>query len=304
MLIQIGTVPEIKRGSRVQKLYQNYCVVDIETTGFNPGLDYIFELCAIKVRDGKETDRFISLINPTIPIPPYIEQLTGISTSMVAAAPILKDILPKFIDFVGDDIILGHNITFDLNFITFESTMLLGKPFLNNYIDTLSLSRKVFSTTNHKLITLAKELSLSAPAHRADADCITTKELYDLICKMVNKNNIDIFAKQYSHSKLKASDIKTEKTDFDDGHPYYGKVCVFTGALSFPRRKAMQMVIDVGGINGDSVTKETDFLIVGSTDYIASLKGQKSSKLKKAEKLISEGQDIKILTEQTFLSFL
>lgn len=182
---------------------------------------------------------------------------------------------------------------------------MLGNSIENYYIDTLPLSRRAFpDAQNHKLKTLSLLLGLTAPTHRAETDTLCTKELYDAICKAAKEHNIDLFAKHSKTSPLKASDIKSDKVDFDESHPFYGKVCIFTGALSFPRRKAMQMVVDVGGINGDTVTKSTDFLIVGSTDYIASLKGEKSSKLKKAEKLISDGQDIKILTEQTFLSLI
>lgn len=288
---------------RILELRDNYTVIDIETTGLNPGLDEIIEMTALRVRNNQITNTYSTLVKPSHQIPPFIEELTGITNEMVSEAPTLNIVLPDFISFIGDDVILGHNVSFDINFISEESKLLLGYPIENNYINTLSLARKAFPhAQNHKLKTLSILLGLKAPTHRAETDTLCTKELYDAIRKAAIEQNIDLFARQLSHSKLKASDIKTEKTDFDDGHPYYGKVCVFTGALSFPRRKAMQMVIDVGGINGDSVTKETDFLIVGSTDYIASLKGQKSSKLKKAEKLISEGQDIHILTEDTFLS--
>lgn len=224
---------------------------------------------------------------------------------MVSSAPTLEEILPKYIDFIWDDIILGHNVTFDLNFLTCETSRVLGHSFANNYMDTLPLSRKVFpNTTNHRLATLATELSLSSPAHRSEADCITTKELYDLIYKTAKENQIDPFSKNSSSSHLRAADISASTDDFDEASPFYQKICVFTGALSFPRRKAMQMVADIGGINGDSVTKATDFLIVGNTDYVPNLKGAKSSKLKKAEALIAEGQDIKILTEKTFLDLI
>lgn len=304
MFIGIGiTNDRTERGTRIKELRQDYCIVDIETTGYNPGWDEIIELCAIKVRNGQIEDKFVSLVKPNNTVPNYITEMTGITSEMVATAPSLKEILPHFINFIGEDIILGHNVTFDLNFISFETTRLFGQPFLNNYMDTLSLSRKVLtSASNHKLLILATEFSLPLPAHRADADCITTKALYDLICKAVEEQNINPFAS--NKHKVRADEFTTQNAEFDESNPFYQKICVFTGALSFTRRNAMQMVADVGGINGDRVTKETDFLIVGSTDYVASLKGAKSSKLKKAEFLMANGQDIKILTEETFLQLL
>ena len=305
MLIPVEKYANPQKGVRVQEFFQDYCVIDLETTGYNAGWDSIIELCAMRVRNGAVSDKFVSLVNPNFPIPPFIEGLTGISTDMVSSAPTLEEILPKYIDFIGDDIILGHNVTFDLNFLTCETARILKNSFVNNYIDTLSLSRKVFpNTTNHRLATLAMELSLSSPAHRSEADCVTTKELYDLIYKTAKENQIDPFSKNSTSSHLRAADISASTDDFDEASPFYQKICVFTGALSFPRRKAMQMVADIGGINGDSVTKATDFLIVGNTDYVPNLKGAKSSKLKKAEALIAEGQDIKILTEKTFLDLI
>lgn len=304
MFIGIGIMDDKpERGTRIKELRQDYCIVDIETTGYNPGWDEIIELCAIKVRNGQIEDKFVSLVKPNNSVPDYITEMTGITSEMVDTAPSLNEILPHFVRFVGEDIILGHNVTFDLNFITFETTRLLGQPFLNNYMDTLSLSRKVLpSASNHRLITLATEFNLPLPAHRADADCIATKSLFDSICKTVEEQNINPFAS--NKHKVQADEITTQNTEFDESNPFYQKICVFTGALSFTRRNAMQMVADVGGINGNGVTKETDFLIVGSTDYVANLKGAKSSKLKKAEALIANGQDIKILTEETFLRLL
>lgn len=304
MLLKLGYDVKTKKGTRLLELKQDYCVLDIETTGFNPGWDEIIEICALKVRNNQVKDKFISLIKPESEIPSFISNLTGITNDLVKDAPSLETVLPFFIKFIQEDTILGHNVSFDLNFISEETTNRLNQPFLNNYIDTLPLSRRAFSEIkHHSLRALAACLPISNPTHRAESDCIATKNLYDLIVKTAEEKNIDLFGRKQSEG-LKAKDILATVDSFDENHPFFQKVCIFTGALSIPRRKAMQMIADVGGINGDNVTKETNFLIVGSTDYIASLKGNKSSKLKKAEKLIQENQDIKILTEKTFLDLL
>lgn len=304
MLLKLGCDVITKKGTRLLELKRDYCVLDIETTGFNPGWDEIIEICAIKVRNNQIIDKFISLIKPENEIPSFISNLTGITNDLVKNAPSLDVILPLFIKFVQEDIILGHNVSFDLNFISEETTNRLNQPFLNNYIDTLPLSRRTFSDIkHHSLIALATYLPISKPTHRAESDCIATKDLYDLILKTAEEKNIDLFGRKKSKG-LKAKEIAATVDSFDEDHPFFQKVCIFTGTLSIPRRKAMQMIANVGGINGDNVTKETNFLIVGSTDYIASLKGNKSSKLKKAEKLIQDNQDIKILTEKTFLDLL
>lgn len=302
--INVGQL-QIVKGSRLLELKQDYCVLDLETTGFDPEYDDIIEICAIRVRNGIIENTFCELVQPQNPIPLFIQQLTGITNNMVENARTISEILPDLFNFVNDDVILGHNVSFDLNFISGQSLILFGKPFLNNYIDTLPLSRKAFpELKHHRLSNLSKDLSLSTPAHRSKADCICTKQLYDKIIETAQKNNIDLFKRYSSSNKLKASDISSIVTEFDEDNPFYGKICVFTGALSMIRREAMQMVADVGGVNNDRVTTATNFLIVGSTDYVANLKGAKSSKLKKAEQLIQAGQDLQILTEQTFLSMI
>lgn len=105
--------------------------------------------------------------------------------------------------------------------------------------------------------------------------------------------------------KLRASDITTQNTEFDITHPLYEKCCVFTGTLEkMTRRQAMQLVVDAGGKCGDNVTSKTDFLVLGNFDYSSGVKGNKSGKLKKAEKMILEGKDIMILSENSFYDML
>lgn len=100
---------------------------------------------------------------------------------------------------------------------------------------------------------------------------------------------------------LKSSDIVASTQNFDPSHPLYGKVCVFTGTLEkMTRKDAMQLVADLGGINGDSVTKKTNYLILGNNDYCPLIKDGKSNKQKKAESLILNGADLAILPENTF----
>ena len=119
--------------------------------------------------------------------------------------------------------------------------------------------------------------------------------------------NFDSFIKKrktYSHG-VHAKDIQSNNVEFDVTHPLYGKVCVFTGVLEkMPRKNAMQIVADLGGINGDNVTKKTNFLILGNNDYCKSIKDGKSSKQKKAEKLKLSGQDIEIIPESVFYDLI
>ena len=102
-------------------------------------------------------------------------------------------------------------------------------------------------------------------------------------------------------SKTSAKDIVTDNTDFDITHPLYGKLCVFTGTLEkMSRKEAMQIVVDFGGEVGNSVTKKTNYLILGNNDYCPSIKNGKSTKQTKAESLKLLGQDIDIISENVF----
>lgn len=170
----------IEHGIERNEYASDYCVVDIETTGFSSTSNKIIEITALRVREDEIVDTFTSLINPCEDIPCKIQNLTGITNEMVIKAPTIEEVLPKFIDFVANDLIVGHNVKFDLQFISWNMYLLTGKSFVNDFMDTLPLSRRAFPTlTNHKLKTLTQELSLPNSAHRSKADCIATKALYD-----------------------------------------------------------------------------------------------------------------------------
>ncbi|WP_168163133.1 BRCT domain-containing protein [Facklamia sp. HMSC062C11] len=99
--------------------------------------------------------------------------------------------------------------------------------------------------------------------------------------------------------------MDSDKSKLEVDNLLYGKVCVITGTLEYLfRREAMQIIADIGGINADNVTKKTNYLILGNFEYNSILKGEKSLKLKKAEKYILEGQDLKILSENVFYDLI
>ena len=110
--------------------------------------------------------------------------------------------------------------------------------------------------------------------------------------------------KNFEH-RIKAKDISSDCNDFDMNNPIFDKECVFTGKLDkMTRKEAMQIVADLGGKNRDSVTKETNYLILGNNDYCKSITDGKSSKQKKAESYKLKGQDIEILSEDVFYEII
>ncbi len=301
-----GLRNEREKGKSLVSVLDDYISIDIETTGFDPLFDEIIEIGAVRYKGQIEVDFFQSLIKPQEKIPDFITIKTGITNDMVKDSPRIESVLPDFIDFIGGDVLLGHNVNFDINFLYDECLQHLGHKLQNNFVDTLRLSRRLFRDfENHRLDTLLNKFSLSARTlHRSLGDCRATADCYAYIKSYIIDNLIDISpltSRNYSKNYLKAADIKAENDDFDEDHLLYGRVCVFTGALDkMVRKDAMQIVANLGGINGDGVTAKTNFLILGNNDYCSSIKDGKSSKQKKAEQLILKGQDLQIISENVF----
>ena len=116
-----------------------YVVFDLETTGLSPFKDEIIEIGAVKVdKEGQIVDTFTTLVKPARPVSEFIRNLTGISNEMLADAPSIYTALPRFNDFVGDAMVIGHNVTFDIAFVQQKAKIYQDIKFLNPYIDTLN----------------------------------------------------------------------------------------------------------------------------------------------------------------------
>ena len=150
-----------------------YVVFDIETTGLDPQKEMITEIGAAKIVGGRIVDTFAQLINPGKPIPAEITNLTGISNDMVADKPTIAEIMPKFLEFCGDAIVVAHNAKFDTGFIRVHATR-LEKEFKNKVEDTLELSRQLFpDEKSHKLNIVANRLGVSLENHHRAVDDAT-----------------------------------------------------------------------------------------------------------------------------------
>lgn len=178
------------KGQSLFEFPSDYTVVDIETTGLSAGVCEIIEVSAIKVRGGGIADTFSSLIKPDEPIGWFITDLTGITNEMVADAPEAADVLGRFYDFVGKDIIIGHNVNFDINFLYDKLWLHNGLVLDNSFVDTLRLARKALpQLRNHKQTTIAEYYGLSTVgAHRALRDCEICNQCYINLKKELQKN--------------------------------------------------------------------------------------------------------------------
>lgn len=285
----------------------DYTVVDIETTGLDPRWDEIIELSALRVRSGEVCGRFSTLVKPENKISDFVTSLTGITNEDVADAPTISEALPGFLGFVGADIIVGHNVHFDVNFIYDAATIHFGKPVTNDIVDTMRLARHILpQLKHHRLHDVADALGIDpAGAHRGLVDCETTHAALQGLRAVADLSGIDLTAISAATHCVRASDITAEPGKERPDSPLYGKVCVFTGTLERMQRKdAMQLVVNLGGTCGDNVTAKTNFLILGNNDYCTTIKDGKSTKQKKAEALILKGNDLQILSETTFYDMI
>ncbi len=167
----------------------DYTILDIETTGLSPHKCSIIELSAVKVRSDAAVDRFTSLVKPDGVINSFITGLTGITNEMVAGAPDIKSVLPEFMEFISDDCVLGHNVSFDIRFISANLKKYFSTDFTNARRDTMYLSRRYCTLPSYKLDFLAKHYNISTEGHhRAMNDCMMTFEVYKNIKRDVTSS--------------------------------------------------------------------------------------------------------------------
>lgn len=166
------------------KYLSDYVIFDIETTGLSPAQDQIIELAAVKVRDHKVVDTFSSLVNPGVVISEKITGITNITNDMVKNAPKIQSVMKDFLDFIGNDMLVGHNIQkFDMKFIVRDAEKIHRQ--VNNQVeDTLVMARNYLHGTKHNLGIVAARYGISDEgAHRALNDCLMNQKVYEAMCK-------------------------------------------------------------------------------------------------------------------------
>lgn len=171
------------------KVYNEFIVVDTETTGLDCSVDKIIEISALKYKDGKLTESFERLVNPEISIPEFITDMTNISNDMVKDSETIHEVMPDFLDFIGDSTLVAHNAKFDIRYID-ANLLEFNKKIKNQVIDTLTLSRYLYKDIeNHKLPTIKEYLNMDLESHRASTDCRVCAAIYLDYCKAVRENS-------------------------------------------------------------------------------------------------------------------
>ncbi len=205
----VDDVKDIVENEKGQSLDDACVVFDIETTGFSATRDRIIEIGAVKVIEGKIVDKYSTFVNPDIPIPFEIENLTHITDEMVMDAPMIDVILPQFLEFCKGCILVAHNASFDVGFIrTKAAEMQIETDF--TVVDTVGLARMLLPKLNRfKLNVVAKELHVSLESHhRAVDDAGATAEIFVKFIAMLKEKGITTLLDINKSGKLSPEVIK------------------------------------------------------------------------------------------------
>ena len=301
-----------KSGGKVEGMPLDFIVFDIEATGINCQSDEICEIAALKVRDGDVVDTFEQFVYIDGDMPRAAKAVNHISKEMLEDAPHMTAALSAFLGFIGTDAILvGHNINaYDLPFIERVSG-LCGLEFTySRAVDILPLARRAWPNRGtYSMDSLRTTLELDADgAHRALKDCQDELDVYMAIRGDVAAGKASIAEKKRasagSHAafsskwqRRKAKEFTTDITEFDHGHPIFGKFVVISGNITgHSYDDCMQRVKDLGGEPQDNVTRKTNYLVVGEDHG--------NGKLAKAEEYMAAGQDIRIIGGDEFLGLV
>ncbi|WP_300775082.1 PolC-type DNA polymerase III [uncultured Acetatifactor sp.] len=209
----VDDLKEIVTGDRGGTLADDFVVFDIETTGFSPVNNRIIEIGAVKVCGGQVTERFSTFVNPQVPIPFEIEKLTGIRDDMVTDAPLIAEVLPRFLEFCRGAILVAHNAGFDMSFML-ENARRQELPMEHPYIDTVGIARVLLpNQAKHTLDAVAKTLNISLENHhRAVDDAECTAWIFVKLIQMLEEKDIHTLAQLNALGAASADLVKKSPT--------------------------------------------------------------------------------------------
>ena len=193
-------------------MLKSYLAFDVETTGLSPETDEIIEIGALKVREGKVCERFISFVKPSEPVSERITEITGITNEMLKDAAPKEDVIRAFLDFCGEDILVGHNVIFDYSFVKCSAVQ-DGLSFEKLGIDTLKIAKKVHADLDSKSLgSLCDHYHIeNKAAHRAYHDALATAKLYQTLAHYFEETDPKLFKPVQLTYKVKAPQPATPK---------------------------------------------------------------------------------------------
>ncbi len=209
----VDDLKDLIQNDKGQSIDSEYVVFDIETTGLSPKFNKIIEIGAVRIKDGKIVDTFSKFVNPEVPIPYSITKLTSINDSMVLDSPTIETVLPEFLEFVGDAILVAHNASFDTSFIR-EFSKRLGLSFDCTVVDTLGLAHiLVPELGKFTLDRLCKQFNVSLENHhRACDDADATARIFIKMLDMIKDKGVETVSQLNVMGSESPEAIKKAKT--------------------------------------------------------------------------------------------
>ena len=299
----------------------SYVALDVETANSFRGS--ICSIGLVKFQNGKVVDSFYSLINPEEDFDYRNINIHGITQKDILNSPIFPEIRQRIIDFIGTNIVVSHFAQFDIGALK-DAYLKYNLDFDDvKFVCSYRLAKIALpGLINYKLKTLTKELNIKLEHHNALSDAKASGLILGYLLSANSYSDIDEFLYNYHYNKtglhgqygfnrqLKG-DYKSnliyqptdeEKALMNPDHYFYGLYFCFTGKLErMTRKEATTMVALTGGIPEKSVTKNTNILVVGEQDWRVVGESGLSSKMKKAQSLLENGQNIEIMTEDDFI---
>ena len=288
------------KGISIREKLNNYTVIDLETTGKYITTCEIIEMSAVKIRFGKIVDTFTTLVKPKNILPKEVTQLTGITLDMLKNAPLITESIEDYVNFIGNDVILGHNITsFDSNLIYDAYLVYNGLEFNNDMLDTYHYARCCdIDVPDYKLFTLAEYFSVeNNNAHRALNDCLVNFEVYECLKPYYNGC--------YKCSSAQSKQEKNQINNDLDLSKFVGKqICLSGNFYSCSKSDMAERLKSIGANIKSDVSSKTDYVIVGNGGNEKWSCGNYGNKIKKALELQEKGKNIKIIKEEDILTWV
>ena len=288
---------------------RDFCVLDVETTGLDFSRDRIVQIGIIKVVDNQPMDNLNTYINPEIPIPSRSTEIHGITDADVKDAPTYKQIADRVLSLMNSTTVVGHNVTFDLNFVQ-RIFPLCSDPDVNikiDYIDTWEYAHRVLPRMpDYKLQTLLAFYGIDpGEAHTAYDDARATLELFNsLRYEYAHKDEIEAQRKaaELEARRQKKEAEKAARAAAFSASPLFEKSFCFTGSFSIDRAAMEALAQSVGGVLREKISGRTSYLVKGDVSDLPDWALDR--KLHKAEELIEAGKGIQIIDEAEFMRLI
>jgi len=278
------------------KKFKDYVVLDLETTGLDRQGDKIIEIAMIKFKDNEVSFSTETLINPGIHIPESASRVNHIYDEDVKNAPKIEDVIEAVNEFIEDLPIVAHNASFDVSFLAREMSN-AGISRKLEYVDTISLCRKVLNLKSNSLDAVSKHLQLSREeTHRAMSDSVATAEILQYCLN-----------KQISEHEERQARKKEEKARMEEwrhksyaASPLLDVGIAFTGEFSVSREDMEKAAKKVGALVKTSISRKVNYLVLGDiSNYING-----SKKFEDANTYQKNGHNIKIISEIEFFGIV